>query len=286
MSVPVYWGKSIDPADDKPLAIDSQLVADWLVEFLRAEVRERRGFDSVVLGLSGGVDSAVVAYLCAAAFGPKSVLAVRMPYKSSSKESLEHARLVVDRLGLLERTIDITAMADGYAGTDATMTPLRLGNVCARSRMIVLFDLSAADQALPIGTGNKTERLFGYYTWHGDDAPPVNPLGDLFKTQVWALARHLGVPDEIVNKRPTADLVQDQTDEGDLGVDYLTADRILCRLVRGVTGEQLVRAGFKAETVALVERKVASTHWKRNLPSVAMISDSAIRESYLRPVDY
>jgi NAD+ synthetase len=156
----------------------------------------------------------------------------------------------------------------------------------ARLRMIVLFDQSARRRALPLGTGNKTERLFGYFTWHADDSPPVNPLGDLFKTQVWALARHLGVPDVIIDKPASADLVTGQTDEGDFGITYARADVILNWLLHGHHPEELVARGFDPAEVELVRRRVEGTHWKRRLPAVAMVSPTAIGEAYLRPVDY
>ena len=156
----------------------------------------------------------------------------------------------------------------------------------ARTRMIALFDLSAKYRAIPLGTGNKTERLFGYFTWHADDAPPINPLGDLFKSQVWALARHLGVPAEIVSKPPTADLVVGQTDEGDFGISYQKADEILNWMLTGHKPDELVARGFSADEVELVRKRLDSTHWKRRLPTVAMLSHTAIGESYLRPVDY
>ena len=152
--------------------------------------------------------------------------------------------------------------------------------------MIALFDLAARHGAVPLGTGNKTERLFGYFTWHADDSPPINPLGDLFKTQVWALARHLGVPAVIVDKPPTADLVVGQTDEGDFGISYARADELLNWLVNGYSPADLIARGFDRNEVALVARRVESTHWKRRLPTVAMVSPTAINESYLRPVDY
>jgi NAD+ synthetase len=156
----------------------------------------------------------------------------------------------------------------------------------ARMRMITLFDLSAKHHALPLGTGNKTERLLGYYTWHGDDAPPVNPLGDLFKTQVLQLARHLEVPDHIVRKPASADLVIGQTDEQDLGIAYDRADHILHWLLHGIDPEEIVTLGFEQRDVELVHRRLETTHWKRRLPTVAMLSDTTIGESYLRPVDY
>ena len=156
----------------------------------------------------------------------------------------------------------------------------------ARVRMITIFDLSARDAAIPLGTGNKTERLFGYFTWHADDSPPVNPLGDLFKSQVWALARHLGVPAPVVDKAPSADLVAGQTDEGDFGISYEKADRILNYLLSGYAPAEIVLRGFPAAEVELVRKRVDGTHWKRKLPTVAMLSHSAIGESWLRPVDY
>ena len=267
------------------LAIDGALTEQWLVHFIRDEM-ERRLFTRAVVGVSGGVDSAVTAYLAARALGPKNVIGVRMPYRSSSRESLDHAQLVIDALGIESRTIDITAAVDGYLCHEPDADSGRRGNVMARMRMITLFDLAAKHRAIPLGTGNKTERLFGYFTWHADDSPPINPLGDLFKTQVWALAKHLGVPEVIVEKPPTADLVVGQTDEGDFGISYKQADEILNWLVAGFQPDEVVARGFDAKDVEIVRRRVASTHWKRRLPTVAMLSPTAIGESYLRPVDY
>ncbi|HVO35757.1 MAG TPA: NAD+ synthase [Gemmatimonadales bacterium] len=270
-----------------PLAIDCALVEQWLVEFLREEVKGRRGFSRAVIGLSGGVDSAVTAYLAARALGPENVWGFMLPYRTSSPESLAHAQLVVQALGIQSRTVDITAAVDGYvAAAEPEADGSRRGNVMARMRMIVLFDQSAKLRALALGTGNKTERLFGYFTWHADDSPPINPLGDLFKSQVWALARHLGVPQKIVEKPATADLIKGQTDEGDLGISYAKADRILHWLLRGFKTEEIVALGFTVTEVELVERRLNSTHWKRRLPTVAMLSQAAIGDSYLRPVDY
>lgn len=275
-----------DPLSDEVLRLNGALVADWLIKFLRYECSRRRNMEHVVLGLSGGVDSAVVAYLCAHAFGPKNVHAFRMPYKISSQSSLDDAQLVIDDLGICAETIDITPMVDGYAESQPEVTPARIGNICARARMTVLFDQSANVGGLPVGTGNKSERLFGYYTWHADDSPPINPLGDLFKTQVWQLAREIGVPEQIVNKPASADLIKGQTDESDFGITYLKADKILHYMTQGFSNEKLVEMGFDRSDVELVWKRVDSTHWKRRLPTVAMISSSAIGESYLRPVDY
>jgi len=268
-----------------PLEIDTTLVERWLVRFLRDEM-QRRGFQRAVVGVSGGVDSAVTAYLAARALGAANVVGVRMPYRTSSPESLAHGQLVIDALGLDGRTVDISAAVDGYLQHEPDADAARRGNVMARLRMVTLFDLSARYRAIPLGTGNKTERLFGYFTWHADDSPPINPLGDLFKTQVWALARHLGVPDVIVGKAPSADLVVGQTDEGDFGISYAKADELLNWMLNGYVADDLIAMGFDAAEVALVRKRLATTHWKRRLPTVAMISPSAIGESYLRPVDY
>ncbi len=269
------------------LTIDCELTRRWLVEFIRDELTRRRGFSKAVVGLSGGVDSALVAFLAAEALGPDNVIAVRMPYRSSSSESLAHAELVITQLKIRGETVDISAGVDGLASALGDRPdPSRLGNMMARMRMITLFDRSAALRALPLGTGNKTERLFGYFTWHADDSPPVNPIGDLFKTQVWALARHMGVPDVIVSKPATADLIQGQTDEGDFGISYHRADEILHWLLSGHRPEAIVERGFTAEEVSLVRKRLDSTHWKRRLPTVAMLSQTAIGEYYLRPVDF
>ena len=287
MSLNVVRASKLAELDNNPLSINAEQVSDWLIEFLKAEVIKRRGMNKVVLGLSGGVDSAVVAYLCARAFGSENTFAFRMPYKISSQESLDHAQLVIDDLGIQVRTIEITGMVDGYVSQyEDGISSQRLGNVCARSRMIVLFDQSAEVGGVPIGTGNKSERLFGYYTWHADDAPPINPLGDLFKTQVWEVARALGVPDVIIDKPATADLVKGQTDEGDFGISYPKADRILHYVVQGYGRDRLISMGFPEDEVDIVWKRVSGTHWKRKLPTVAMLSNTAINEYYLRPVDF
>lgn len=268
-----------------PLEIDAPLVEQWLLRFLRDELA-RRNMQEVVVGLSGGVDSAVTAILAARAFGPEHVLAVRMPYRTSHPDSLAHAQLVLDATGIRARTLDISAAVDGYLAHEPGADPARRGNVMARVRMLTLFDQSAAVRGIPLGTGNKSERLLGYFTWHADDSPPINPLGDLYKTQVWALARHLGVPDVIIAKPASADLIQGQTDEGDFGISYARADVILHWLTSGYETADLLAAGFEAAEVALVQRRLEGTHWKRRLPTVALMSNSAIGESYLRPVDY
>src|SRR3954470_7257219 len=274
------------PGQD-PLAIDPELTRRWLVEFIRDEVQRRRKFDRVVIGLSGGVDSTLVAYLAVEALGAGNVMGVRMPYRTSSPESLLHAEMVVQALGIPSRTVDISASVDALAGAiGGEVEPSRLGNIMARTRMITLFDLSAALRALPLGTGNKTERLFGYFTWHADDSPPVTPIGDLFKTQVWALARHLELPAVIVSKPASADLITGQTDEGDFGISYRRADAILHWILLGYRSPEIGALGFTPAEIELVRQRLDSTHWKRRLPTVAMLSGTAIGEYHLRPVDY
>jgi NAD+ synthetase len=268
-----------------PLDIDPALTADWLVSFLREELK-LRGFTKGVVGISGGVDSAVTAFLAARALGAANVVGIRLPYRTSSPDSLAHAQLVIDQLGIEGRTIDISSAVDGYLENEPDADPARRGNVMARMRMISIFDQAAKYRALPLGTGNKTERLLGYFTWHADDSPPINPLGDLFKTQVWTLARHLGVPEEIVGKPASADLIEGQTDEGDFGISYARADEILNWLTSGYAAADVEAHGFSHNEVALVVKRLSGTHWKRKLPTVAMVSGTAIGEAYLRPVDY
>lgn len=267
------------------LEIDPALTADWLVSFLREELK-LRGFTKGVIGISGGVDSAVTAFLAARALGPANVVGLRLPYRTSSPDSLAHAQLVIDQLGIEGRTIDISDAVDGYLANEPEADPARRGNVMARMRMISIFDQAAKYRALPLGTGNKTERLLGYFTWHADDSPPINPLGDLFKTQVWTLARHLGVPEEIVGKPASADLIEGQTDEGDFGISYARADQILNWLTSGYAAADVEAHGFSHDEIALVQKRLSGTHWKRKLPTVAMVSGTAIGEAYLRPVDY
>ncbi|HEY6234700.1 MAG TPA: NAD+ synthase [Candidatus Elarobacter sp.] len=271
--------------DEPSLAIDPELAARWLEAFLRDELVVRRGIGKAILGLSGGIDSALVGYLCARALGPENVYAIRMPYKTSAASSLSDAQRIVDALGINSETIEITDAVDGYLKHAPDADPRRKGNVMARMRMLVLFDQSARRSALPVGTGNKTERLMGYFTWHADDTPPVNPIGDLFKTQVWALARHLGVPNEVVDKPPSADLEANQTDESDLGITYAKADRILNLILLGYKDDAIVARGLDPAEVKLVRRRVDGTHWKRHLPTTALVSGTAINEFYLRPVD-
>jgi NAD+ synthase len=284
--LPVVSARPLEVEADDNLRINAPLLEEWLIAFLRDEIMRRRGFDKAVVGLSGGVDSSLVAFLLARALGPANVIGIRMPYRTSSQDSLDHAALVAEATGICMETIEITDAVDGYLKYASDADGRRRGNVMARMRMIIVFDQSQKLGTLPVGTGNKTERLFGYFTWHADDSPPVNPLGDLYKTQVWALAAHMGVPEVIVKKPASADLVVGQTDESDFGISYPKADRILFYLLRGFSGDQLVAMGFPQPEVTLVKRRLDATHWKRHLPTTAMLSSTSINDYYLRPVDY
>ncbi len=284
--LPIISAPVLDVESDDNLKVNVELLTDWLVAFLQDEITRRRGFKTAVVGVSGGVDSALVAILLARALGPENVFGIRMPYKTSSQDSLDHAVLVQQASGINLQTIVITDAADGYLQFCPDADGRRRGNVMARIRMTILFDQSQKLGTIPVGTGNKTERLFGYYTWHADDSPPVNPLGDLFKSQVWDIARYVGVPEVIVSKPASADLIVGQTDEGDFGISYPRADRILFYLLRGFTVPRLLEMGFPQEEIGIVKRRLDGTHWKRHLPTTAMLSSTSINDYYLRPVDY
>ncbi len=284
--LPIQYAPKFNPDANDNLEINEALMTDWLVAFLQDEIVRRRKMTKAVVGISGGVDSALVAFLLERALGAENVYGIRMPYRSSSQESLDHASLVVQATGINVDTIEITDAVDGYLNYASDADGRRRGNVMARMRAIVLFDQSQKLGCIPVGTGNKTERLFGYFTWHADDSPPVNPLGDLYKTQVWALSRYVGVPSVIIDKPASADLIVGQTDETDFGITYAKADRILYYLLKGFSENRLVEMGFPQNEVRLVKRRLDTTHWKRHLPTVAMLSNTAINDYYLRPVDY
>ncbi|CAN5811696.1 hypothetical protein BH23GEM11_BH23GEM11_11500 [soil metagenome] len=277
----------VSPADSEPLELENSLVETALVTFLRDEVERRRGFRNVVVGVSGGVDSAVTMALAVRAFGAERVHAILLPYRTSSEESLTHGELVCRTFGVEPRRIPITAPVEAYVDIEEPdLSARRRGNLAARFRALVLWDQAAALDALVLGTGNKSERLLGYFTWHADDSPPVNPIGDLLKTQVWSLARHLGIPDVVVEKAPSADLERGVNDEDELGVSYAVADLVLHWLLDGLSPARLVDAGFPEPAVTRVHSLLQGTHWKRRPPTTALVSSSGIGEFYLRPVDF
>lgn len=263
------------------LSINTDLVSDLLTRFIKTEVT-RAGFSRAVLGLSGGLDSALVCYLAARALGAENVLAVRMPYSTSAPDSLTHAQLVIGDLGVQSATIPVTGMADPLIARETDMSKLRQGNIMARCRMVVLYDRSEDFKGLVLGTGNKTEILLGYSTLFGDSASALNPIGDLFKTQVRQLSSALGVPQVIIDKPPSADLWVGQTDEGELGLTYEQADRLLHLLVdQRYSPEECVEAGFDPEFVKTVLRRVQRNHFKRVMPPIAKITSRTFGYDFL-----
>jgi NAD+ synthase len=271
---------------DARLTINTDLARKILTDFIRDELG-RHGFERAVVGLSGGVDSSLACHLAAEALGPRNVLGVRLPYRTSSPDSLEHAGRVLDDLGVQGLTHDITDMVDPMLSAFEGMSDIRRGNVMARARMIVLYDQSAAFDALVIGTGNKTELLLGYTTLYGDSACAVNPNGDLYKTQVRQLARAMGVPDEIIAKPPSADLWVGQTDEAELGFTYADADRLLYLLVderySPLACEEL---GFDRGLIDSVLEQVRRTQYKRMMPPIAKLSKRTVGIDFLYPRDW
>jgi NAD+ synthase len=260
--------------DDKySLDINTTLTHKILVEFLRTEFQQV-GFTHAIVGVSGGIDSSVACLLAAAALGPDNVLAVRMPYRTSSSTSMEHAQLVIEMSGVKGLTVPVTDMVDPLIERFPEADRIRKGNMMARARMIVLYDQSAAHDGLVVGTGNKTEILLGYTTLYGDAACALNPIGDLYKTQVRQLAPALGVPEEILSKPPSADLWAGQTDEDELGFTYNDVDRLLIRLVDGRCSiDECVEAGFERGFVIEVIDRIRKSQFKRDLPPIAKLND-------------
>jgi NAD+ synthase len=275
------------------LAIDAEIARRVIVDFVRNQLRQA-GFSRGLLGLSGGIDSALVAFLAAEAIGPENLLCVLMPYRTSSPESVEHARLVVERLGCESDLVDISPMVDGYFGRDGAAgaagegggeaSPLRRGNLMARERMCVLYDRSVVWGGLVVGTGNKTESLIGYTTLFGDSACAFNPIGDLYKSQVRQVAAAVGVPEAIIRKAPSADLWPGQTDEAEAGFSYPELDRLLFWMIdKRRTDEELLAMGFPGPTVERVKRLVATSEFKRQVPPVAKLGPRTTGVDYLYP---
>ncbi|MBC8043166.1 MAG: NAD+ synthase [Rhizobacter sp.] len=258
------------------LELDYISAEQILVNFIRGEVR-KSGFQKVALGLSGGIDSAVSCVLAVRALGKENVLAVMMPYKTSSPESLSDAKVLTQQEGIASELVEITPAVDGFFTLTPNATPLRRGNVMARMRMITLYDISARDTRLVIGTSNKTELLLGYGTLFGDMASAINPIGDLYKTHIWALAEHLGVPQAIIKKKPSADLWQGQTDEQELGFAYADVDRLLFKLVEErLSDDEILADGTDAAFLKKVKRLVVRSQFKRLGPVIAKLSSRTL----------
>ena len=268
------------------LKINTSLATRILTGFIRDSIT-KAGMSRAVIGLSGGIDSAVSAYLCAQALGADKVLAVRMPYKTSSENSLDDAELVIEDLGLPHLTLPITAMVDPLIDRFPDMSNLRRGNIMARARMITLYDQSMAWGGLVMGTSNKTEFLLGYSTIYGDSGVALHPIADLYKYQVRQLARHLQVPDSIIDKPPSADLWVGQTDEDELGFSYDAADQALFLLVdERYTVDEVAAEGFERDFVVRIWERVKANHYKRTMPNIAKVSKRSIGHDFLYLRDY
>ena len=253
------------------LDLNLKEVHNELVEFLRENFK-KAGFSKAVLGLSGGIDSALVAYLLRDALGKENVLAIMMPYKSSNPDSLNHAKLVVEDLKINAKTIEITDMIDAYFKNEKEASSLRMGNKMARERMSILFDYSSKENALVVGTSNKTEIYLGYSTQFGDSACALNPIGDLYKTNIWDLSRYLKIPNELIEKKPSADLWEGQTDEQEMGLTYKEADQVLYRMLEeNKTVEEVLAEGFNKDLVDNIVRRINRSEYKRRMPLIAKI---------------
>ena len=260
------------PATGNGLDLNVAMVRELLVQFLRDESKNA-GFHRGVIGVSGGVDSAVSAFLTSEALGNENTVGVIMPYRTSNPKSVEDAKTVINQMGIRSEVVDISPMVDGYCDIWKVTDKVRRGNVMARIRMIILYDISARENALVIGTSNKSEIMLGYGTLFGDTASAINPIGDLYKTQVWQLARALGVPQQIIEKTPTADLWEGQSDEEELGFTYARLDALLYHLVdERRNDEELQKLGFDAEFVDHVKTLIQKTQFKRRPPLIAKVS--------------
>ena len=264
------------------LDLNLKEVHSELVEFLR-ESFKKAGFSKAVLGLSGGIDSALVAYLLRDALGKENVLAIMMPYKSSNPDSLNHAKLVIEDLGINSKTIEITDMIDAYFKNEEEATSLRMGNKMARERMSILFDYSSKENALVVGTSNKTEIYLGYSTQFGDSACALNPIGDLYKTNIWDLSRYLKIPNELIEKKPSADLWEGQTDEQEMGLTYKEADQILYRMLEeNKKVEEVLAEGFNKDLVDNIVRRMNRSEYKRRMPLIAKKKRKVLMKNQLK----
>lgn len=262
------------------LSANTDLLRKVLVGFVKDEV-QKVGVRKAVLGLSGGIDSALVVFIAAEALGPENVHAICMPYKSSNPESEAHARLVAQACGVNFSVVPITPMIDAYFEMFTDADNMRRGNKMARERMTILFDHSALLSALVLGTSNKTELLLGYGTLYGDMASALNPIGDLYKSHVWQLSEAMGIPAEVITKQPSADLWAGQTDEEELGFTYRQVDELLYLMVdQRLTRKELITAGFSAEFIDTIYKKVQNSHFKRRMPVIAKVSNRTIDRDF------
>ncbi|MDK3158936.1 NAD+ synthase [Anaerolineae bacterium CFX9] len=277
MSLPAHKAAQIN----ERLQINPAIARKMLVGFIKDQI-EKIGMKRAVIGLSGGIDSALSAYLSAEALGAENVLAVRMPYRTSSADSLTDADRIIEVLGLPSLTVPITGMADALIDQFPHMSNLRKGNIMARLRMTILYDQSVEWGGLVMGTSNKTELLLGYSTVYGDSGVALQPIGDLYKTQVRQLSEALGVPSSVIQKPPSADLWEGQTDEGELGFTYADVDQMLYLLIdERYTVEELIEEGFSAQFVHSVWRRVKANHYKRTMPNIAKVSHRTIGHDFL-----
>jgi NAD+ synthase len=265
------------------LAIDTSIARRVIAEFIRGQLRQA-GFERTVVGLSGGIDSAVVAFLVAEAIGADRLFAVLMPYRTSSPSSRSDAEAVVARLGCASEVVDISPMVDAFFANDPDASSLRRGNFMARQRMAVLYDRSVTWSGLVVGTGNKTESLIGYTTLFGDSACAFNPIGDLYKSQIRQMAEALGVPEAIIRKAPSADLWPGQTDEAEADISYPVLDRLLFwRVDKRRSVDEVVAMGFERALVERVDRMIAGSEFKRQVPPIAKLGPRTAGVDYLYP---
>lgn len=266
---------------DINLSLNTDLAREILAGFIKSEIT-RVGMTRAIINLSGGLDSALSCALAVEALGAENVFALRLPYRASSSDSLAHAQLMIDQFKIHAETIDITPMVDPLIAHDPNMSNVRKGNIMARMRMIALYDQSEAFKALPVGTSNKTEILLGYSTLYGDSASAINPIGDLYKTQVRQLSRAMNIPAPIIDKPPSADLWADQTDEKELGFTYEEVDKLLYLLIdQRYSPQEAVEAGFDKKFVDTVTTRVRRYQFKRMLPPIAKVSNRTIGYDFL-----
>lgn len=268
------------------MKINVAFVEKVLTSFIREEL-SKFNYKKAIVGLSGGLDSSVCAFLATKALSPRNVIALILPYQKTFQQDVKDAQSVAKHLKIQWRIIDISPMVDAYFSKYPTENKISKGNKMARERMSILYDFSARKKAMVLGTSNKTELLLGYGTMHGDMACGINPLGDLYKTQIRQLGQHLGVPEKILKKTPSAGLWTSQTDEGELGLTYDEADKILFKLVdQMIPKKEVVGSGFKKETVEKIINLIKKSEFKRKMPPIPKISARTVGHDFLYPYDW